>query len=155
MSAARNFVSAATAFYREMSAKGVLFSMPPKKQDFGGVLARGPESFFFAGRRSPGMIWGRSSCAEARGGTENRQASAARAAAREEIPQCKILREAGCLAVVTGALELAFSGEIPMNINDKAPDFTLQDENGKDVALKDLRGKTVVLFFYPRANTPG
>jgi cytochrome oxidase Cu insertion factor (SCO1/SenC/PrrC family) len=46
-------------------------------------------------------------------------------------------------------------GEIPMNINDKAPDFTLQDENGKDVALKDLRGKTVVLFFYPRANTPG
>ena len=42
-----------------------------------------------------------------------------------------------------------------MNINDKAPDFTLQDENGKDTALKDLRGKTVVLFFYPRANTPG
>jgi predicted enzyme related to lactoylglutathione lyase len=28
------------AFYRDMSAKGVLFSMPPKKQDFGGVLAR-------------------------------------------------------------------------------------------------------------------
>jgi uncharacterized glyoxalase superfamily protein PhnB len=27
-------------FYRDMSAKGVLFSMPPKKQDFGGVLAR-------------------------------------------------------------------------------------------------------------------
>jgi predicted enzyme related to lactoylglutathione lyase len=28
------------AFYREMTAKGVLFSMPPKKQDFGGVLAQ-------------------------------------------------------------------------------------------------------------------
>jgi thioredoxin-dependent peroxiredoxin len=42
-----------------------------------------------------------------------------------------------------------------MNINDKAPDFTLQDENGKDVTLKDLRGKTVVLYFYPRADTPG
>ena len=42
-----------------------------------------------------------------------------------------------------------------MNIHDKAPDFTLQDENGKEVALKDLRGKTVILFFYPRANTPG
>lgn len=42
-----------------------------------------------------------------------------------------------------------------MNIHDKAPDFTLQDENGTDVALKDLRGKTVILFFYPRANTPG
>ncbi len=42
-----------------------------------------------------------------------------------------------------------------MNVNDKAPDFTLQDENGKDVTLKDLRGKTVVLYFYPRADTPG
>src|SRR5271157_5964466 len=42
-----------------------------------------------------------------------------------------------------------------MNINDKAPDFTLQDENGKEVSLKDLRGKTVVLYFYPRADTPG
>jgi peroxiredoxin Q/BCP len=42
-----------------------------------------------------------------------------------------------------------------MNVNDKAPDFTLQDENGKEVSLKDLRGKTVVLYFYPRADTPG
>jgi thioredoxin-dependent peroxiredoxin len=42
-----------------------------------------------------------------------------------------------------------------MNIHDKAPDFTLQDENGKDVSLKDLRGKTVVLYFFPRADTPG
>jgi peroxiredoxin Q/BCP len=42
-----------------------------------------------------------------------------------------------------------------MNINNKAPDFTLQDENGKEVALKDLLGKTIVLYFYPRADTPG
>ena len=42
-----------------------------------------------------------------------------------------------------------------MKVNDKAPDFILQDENGKEVALKDLQGKTVVLFFYPRASTPG
>ena len=42
-----------------------------------------------------------------------------------------------------------------MNVNDKAPDFTLQDENGKEISLKDLRGKTVVLYFYPRADTPG
>ena len=45
--------------------------------------------------------------------------------------------------------------ESPMKINDKAPEFTLPDENGKDIALKDLRGKTVILFFYPRASTPG
>lgn len=37
----------------------------------------------------------------------------------------------------------------------KAPDFTLPDENGKDVSLKMLRGKDVVLFFYPKADTPG
>src|SRR5258708_2321432 len=42
-----------------------------------------------------------------------------------------------------------------MNINDKAPDFTLQDENGKQLSLKSLRGKIVVLYFYPRADTPG
>jgi len=71
--------------------------------------------------------------------------------------QCKILTgirgaDAGSIAT---ASDSDFSGEIPMNINDKAPDFTLQDENGKDVTLKDLRGKTVVLYFYPRADTPG
>jgi peroxiredoxin Q/BCP len=42
-----------------------------------------------------------------------------------------------------------------MKVNDKAPDFTLQDENGKEVALKEMLGKTVVLYFYPRADTPG
>jgi thioredoxin-dependent peroxiredoxin len=42
-----------------------------------------------------------------------------------------------------------------INVNDKAPEFTLQDENGKDISLKGLRGKVVVLYFYPRADTPG
>src|SRR5271155_4728237 len=42
-----------------------------------------------------------------------------------------------------------------INVNDKAPEFTLQDENGKDISLKALRGKVVVLYFYPRADTPG
>ena len=52
--------------------------------------------------------------------------------------------------------DLDFPGkEIRMNIDDKAPEFTLQDENGRDISSKDLRGKTVVLYFYPRADTPG
>jgi len=42
-----------------------------------------------------------------------------------------------------------------MDINDKAPDFTLPDESGKNVSLKDFRGQTVVLFFFPKADTPG
>ena len=45
--------------------------------------------------------------------------------------------------------------EALMNIDDKAPEFTLQDENGKEISLKGLRGKVVVLYFYPRADTPG
>jgi peroxiredoxin Q/BCP len=42
-----------------------------------------------------------------------------------------------------------------MDVNDKAPDFTLPDETGEDVSLKDFRGKNVVLFFFPKADTPG
>lgn len=36
-----------------------------------------------------------------------------------------------------------------------APDFTLPDQNGNPVRLSDFRGKTVVLYFYPKDNTPG
>lgn len=38
---------------------------------------------------------------------------------------------------------------------DKAPAFTLSDQNGDKVKLSDLKGQTVVLYFYPRADTPG
>jgi thioredoxin-dependent peroxiredoxin len=37
----------------------------------------------------------------------------------------------------------------------KAPDFTLLDQDGKKVTLSDLEGKRVVVFFYPKAMTPG
>jgi thioredoxin-dependent peroxiredoxin len=36
-----------------------------------------------------------------------------------------------------------------------APDFTLPDQNGEDVTLSDLRGQKVVVYFYPKADTPG
>ena len=36
-----------------------------------------------------------------------------------------------------------------------APDFTLPDQSGNPVSLSDFRGKTVVLYFYPKDNTPG
>ena len=38
---------------------------------------------------------------------------------------------------------------------DQAPDFTLPDQNGEDLTLSELRGQTVVLYFYPKADTPG
>ena len=37
----------------------------------------------------------------------------------------------------------------------KAPDFTLNDKDGKAVSLSDFLGKKVVLYFYPKDNTPG
>ena len=42
-----------------------------------------------------------------------------------------------------------------LNPGDKAPAFTLQRENGEKVSLHSLRGSKVVLYFYPRAGTPG
>jgi thioredoxin-dependent peroxiredoxin len=38
---------------------------------------------------------------------------------------------------------------------DKAPDFSLQDDAGSEVSLRDLKGKKVVLYFYPKDDTPG
>ncbi len=42
-----------------------------------------------------------------------------------------------------------------MQVGAKAPDFTLQDKDGKEVSLSDFLGKKVVLYFYPKDNTPG
>ena len=37
----------------------------------------------------------------------------------------------------------------------EAPNFTLPNQDGESVALRDLRGRRVVLYFYPKADTPG
>jgi peroxiredoxin Q/BCP len=42
-----------------------------------------------------------------------------------------------------------------LKIGDKAPNFSGIDQNGSTVQLKDFKGKKVVLFFYPKASTPG
>ena len=42
-----------------------------------------------------------------------------------------------------------------LNVGEKAPEFTLADRNGQPVSLSDFAGKRVVLYFYPRDNTPG
>jgi len=42
-----------------------------------------------------------------------------------------------------------------LEINMKAPDFTLPDQDGNTVSLSDFKGKKVVLYFYPKDNTPG
>ncbi len=42
-----------------------------------------------------------------------------------------------------------------LQAGDKAPEFTLPDQNGDDVSLQSLQGKKVLVYFYPKAMTPG
>lgn len=45
--------------------------------------------------------------------------------------------------------------DMPVQVNEMAPDFTLLASNGEKVSLSDFRGKYVVLYFYPKDMTPG
>ena len=60
---------------------------------------------------------------------------------------------------IGGMLRFAFTslvgGARMLKPGDPAPDFEAPDHNEKAVKLRDLRGKKVVLWFYPKADTPG
>ena len=45
--------------------------------------------------------------------------------------------------------------KIMLEVGMKAPQFTLPDKNGNNISLSDFIGKRVVLYFYPKDNTPG
>ncbi len=42
-----------------------------------------------------------------------------------------------------------------LNVGDQAPDFSLLSDSGSTISLKDFRGRTLVLYFFPKADTPG
>lgn len=42
-----------------------------------------------------------------------------------------------------------------LNVGDKVPNFTAKDQDGNDISLEDYKGKKLVVFFYPKASTPG
>ena len=46
-------------------------------------------------------------------------------------------------------------GWLLLSVGDKAPAFTLKDQDGKTVRLSQFKGKNVVVYFYPKADTPG
>ena len=48
------------------------------------------------------------------------------------------------------------TGEVKMlNVGDRAPEFMLKDKDGNNVSLSDFIGRRIVLYFYPKDNTPG
>jgi len=42
-----------------------------------------------------------------------------------------------------------------LKVGAKAPEFTFASDEGKEISLKDYQGRRVLLFFFPKANTPG
>src|SRR5207248_4709298 len=64
---------------------------------------------------------------------------------------------AGCCARLTGAARglPAVSVGAVLEAGDKAPSFSLTDQDGKKVRLADFKGRKVLLYFYPKADTPG
>ena len=56
---------------------------------------------------------------------------------------------------VAEQMEPFFQMTNKIKIGTRAPAFTLPDENGKSVKLSDFRGKKVILYFYPKDDTPG
>ena len=42
-----------------------------------------------------------------------------------------------------------------LKVGAKAPDFTLDDQDGRPISLSDFQGQKVLVWFYPRASTPG
>src|SRR5262249_19902725 len=73
---------------------------------------------------------------------------------------CKWRKEDGmkkqaCLFALFGVFLVGRVEAAEIKVGDPAPDFSAVDDQGQTVSLKDFRGKTVVLYFYPKDNTPG
>lgn len=58
------------------------------------------------------------------------------------------------MAILVGAA-MASGNDTTLAVGDAAPDFTLLDEQGKTHTLSDYRGQKVVVYFYPKDDTPG
>ena len=59
------------------------------------------------------------------------------------------------VAGLTAVLAADVAAAAKIEVGKKAPEFTLKNQDEKDVSLKDFRGKWVVLYFYPKDDTPG
>jgi peroxiredoxin Q/BCP len=69
-----------------------------------------------------------------------------------------LTKKVACLVFVILITDTCLEGAIYMtklNTGDKAPDFRLSDQNEKENELEDFKGKKLLVYFYPKADTPG
>lgn len=66
-----------------------------------------------------------------------------------------IARRTPCVRIAATTSDRQKERAIVIETGAKAPKFTLQNQDGEKVALSEFAGKTVVLYFYPKADTPG
>src|SRR5919198_3976443 len=99
---------------------------------------------------------GRAGCDETGTSTARARGPVLGVARGRRAPNCASATVATSVSAIVASQRytIRLSGSL-MQPNDKAPEFTLQDENGQPVSLSDFRGKNVVLYFFPKADTPG
>jgi len=67
-----------------------------------------------------------------------------------------VIVAAAAFACLSGAMTFAQDPQpVTLNVGDKAPDFSLPGSDGKTYTLSDLKGKTVILAWFPKAFTGG
>src|SRR5690606_31791711 len=59
------------------------------------------------------------------------------------------------MRAIKKCINIPYLNAVMLKIGAKAPDFTVNDQDGKPVRLSDYKGKKVVLYFYPKDSTPG
>jgi cytochrome oxidase Cu insertion factor (SCO1/SenC/PrrC family) len=74
---------------------------------------------------------------------------------KRSAPYRRVYNVAMSLAGMVRFVLGSFRGGRMLKVGDEAPDFEVNDHRGRKVALRDLRGRKVVLWFYPKADTPG
>lgn len=88
--------------------------------------------------------------------TKKAPAKATKKAATKKAPAKKTTTKKVAPKKAAPAKQSAAVVKAPtLQTGDMAPDFTLQDQNGKEVSLHNFRGMNVVVYFYPKAMTPG